>query len=110
MQAKESNLMISILESASSELQERMCSLQTTISQLESDLVFADKRCFMHPDAYCLMLEVQHSGWLHCSVHINRHVMKHHGTHLQTQQGGNDVRVSVHLDVDNPCVLVVCFC
>ncbi len=62
MQAKKSNLMISSLESASSELQERMCSLQTTISQLESDSVFADKRCFMLPDAYCPMLEVQHSG------------------------------------------------
>ena len=31
--------------------------------------------------------------------------MKHHGTHLQTQQGGNGLRLSVHLDVDS-CVLV----
>jgi len=106
MQAKESNLMISILESTSSELQERMCSLQTTISQLECDSVFADKRCFMLPDAYCPMLEVQHSGRLHCSGHKYLDVMEHHGTHMQTQPGGVITGVSVDLNVHNPCVLV----
>lgn len=106
MQAKESNLMISILESTSSELQERMCSLQTTISLLESDSVFADKRCFMLPDAYCPMLEVQHSGRLHCSGHIYLDVMEHHGTHMQTQPGGVITGVSVDLNFHNPCVLV----
>jgi len=106
MQAKKSNLMISSLESASSELQERMCSLQTTISQLESDSVFADKRCFMLPDAYCPMLEVQHSGRLHCSGHKYLDVMEHHGTHMQTQPGGVITGVSVDLNVHNPCVLV----
>ena len=108
MQAKESNLMISILESTSSELQERMCSLQTTISQLECDSVFADKRCFMLPDAYCPMLEVQHSGWLHCSAHTCLNVMKHHGTHVQTKQGGADIRVSAHLCTHDPAVGALC--
>jgi len=50
--------------------------------------------------------EVQHSGWPHCSVHIYLNVVEHHGTHMQTQQVGVDVRVSVHLDVQDACVLV----
>ena len=40
-------MVISNLESTILELQERMTSLQTTIGQLESDLVSADNRCFM---------------------------------------------------------------
>ncbi len=60
----------------------------------------------MLPDAYCPMLEVQHSGWLHCSDHINLAVMEHYGTHMQTQPGGVIIGVSVHLNVHNPCVLV----
>jgi len=104
MQAKVSTSVISNLESVISEMQGRVSILQTTMGQLEADSTSADDRCFMH--CSCLLHESQHSAWLHCSVHINLNVMKHHGTHIQTQQGGNDVRVSVHLDVDNPCVLV----
>lgn len=95
MQAKESTLVISNLESTIMELQERVSSMQTTIGQLESDSTSADTRCFML--CSCLMLEVQSSGWLHCSGHICLNVMKHHGTRVQTQQAGVDISVSAHL-------------
>ncbi len=88
------------------DLQERVCSLQATVGQLESDSASADNRCFML--CFCLMLEVQHSGWLHCSAHTCLNVMKHHGTHVQTKQGGADIRVSAHLCTHDPAVGALC--
>ncbi len=106
MQGKDRTSLISNLESTITELQERVCSLQTTVGQLVSDSASADNRCFML--CSCLMLEVQHSGWLHCSAHICLNVMKHHGTHVQTQQGGVDIRVSAHLCARDAAVGALC--